>query len=95
MQDVMQAMLGTWARKHTRRLSILCGFEPENHRRRILAHNLLRKLEEATEESLEGEGTREADVMTQWMRWQGIAKERSGKDLVDQMERAEEKYLRE
>ncbi len=57
MQDVMQTILGTWARKHTRRLSILCGFEPEKHRRAILAHNLLRKLEEATEESLEGEGT--------------------------------------
>ncbi len=94
MQDVMQAILGTWARKHTRRLSILCGFEPEKHRRAILAHNLLRKLEEVTEESLEGEGNQEADIMKQWMRWQGIAKERSGKDLVDQMERAEEKYSR-
>ncbi len=40
----------------------LCGFEPEKHRRAILAHNLLRKLEEATEESLEGEGNREVDA---------------------------------
>ncbi len=56
------------------------------HRRAILAHNLLRKLEEATDESLEGEGNREVDVMKQWTSWQGIAKERSGKDLVDQMD---------
>ncbi len=40
----------------------MCGFEPEKHRRAILAHNLLRKLEEATEESLEGEGNQEADI---------------------------------
>ncbi len=55
---------------------------------------MLRKLEEATEESLEGEGNPEADIMKQWMRSKGIAKERFGKDLVNQMERAEEKYSR-
>ncbi len=53
MQDAVQAILGTWARKHTRRLSILCGSEPEKHRRAIFAHNLLRKLEEATDEQTE------------------------------------------
>ncbi len=88
----MQAILCTWGRKHTQRLSILCGFEPEKHRRAILAHNVLRKLEEATDESLEGKGNRKVEVMKQWIRWQSIAKARSRKDLVHQVEGAEDKY---
>ncbi len=94
MQDAMQAILGTRARKPTQRLSIWCRFKPEKHRRAILAHYLLRKLEEATYESLEGKGNREVEVMKKWMSWQGIAKARSRKDLIDQMERAENNYFR-
>ncbi len=45
MQDVVQAIFGKWARKYVRRLSILCGFEPEKQRRATLARSLLHRLE--------------------------------------------------
>ncbi len=78
MHDALQAIL-----KHAKRLSDLS----RKDRRAILPHGSLRKLENTTDERLEWKENREVEVMQQWMRWQGVAKARSRKDIIDQMER--------